>query len=292
MELREIEIFLTLAEELHFGRTAERLNVTPARITQAIKKQERQIGALLFERTNRTVRLTSVGEQLRDDLRPLFEGLERSVRRAKQAARGHTAVLKLALLPFNIPEFHRYWNEFRARHPQWELQVHRLPYTDVFGSLRNGDYDVIAVWGPVPDDITVGPALFSDSRVMAVSRGHPLADRGTVSIEDYPDYLHSMPPGNAREWEETYLPFATPSGRPINRLRPVTNVDDLIEWVINGDIIHSFPAHVTEFWKMSHVRFIPIPDIPPLTYHLCWRADADTEPIRALAQVLTDLRGA
>ena len=60
MELRDIEIFLTLAEELHFGRTAERLRVSPARITQAIKKQERQIGAPLFERTNRTVRLTSL----------------------------------------------------------------------------------------------------------------------------------------------------------------------------------------------------------------------------------------
>ena len=45
MELRDIEVFLTLAEELHFGRTAERLHVTPARVSQAIKKQERAIGA-------------------------------------------------------------------------------------------------------------------------------------------------------------------------------------------------------------------------------------------------------
>jgi DNA-binding transcriptional LysR family regulator len=61
VEHRDIEIFLTLAEELHFGRTAERLRVSPARITQAIKKQERQIGAVLFERTNRTIRLTPLG---------------------------------------------------------------------------------------------------------------------------------------------------------------------------------------------------------------------------------------
>ena len=68
MELRDIEVFLTLAEELHFGRTAERLHVTPARVSQAIKKQERAIGAELFERTTRAVRLTPIGEQLRDDL--------------------------------------------------------------------------------------------------------------------------------------------------------------------------------------------------------------------------------
>ncbi|MFD0853538.1 LysR family transcriptional regulator, partial [Actinomadura adrarensis] len=75
MELRDIEIFLTLAEELHFGRTATRLRISPARVTQAIQKQERHIGGPLFERTSRTVRLTPLGSQLRDDLRPVYAGL-------------------------------------------------------------------------------------------------------------------------------------------------------------------------------------------------------------------------
>ncbi|MFD0526058.1 LysR family transcriptional regulator [Kitasatospora arboriphila] len=61
MEFRDIEIFLVLAEELHFGRAAERLRVSQARVSQALKKQERRIGAVLFERTSRTVRLTDVG---------------------------------------------------------------------------------------------------------------------------------------------------------------------------------------------------------------------------------------
>ncbi|MBE1592110.1 LysR family transcriptional regulator [Nonomuraea angiospora] len=68
VELRDIEIFLTLAEELHFSRTAERLHITQARVSQAIKKQERSIGAALFERSSRQVRLTPLGEQLHRDL--------------------------------------------------------------------------------------------------------------------------------------------------------------------------------------------------------------------------------
>ncbi|MGI5524918.1 LysR family transcriptional regulator [Micromonospora sp. CA-259024] len=67
MELRDIEIFLTLAEELHFTRTAERLHVTQARVSQAIKKQERRIGAALFERNNRNVALTPIDQRLFDD---------------------------------------------------------------------------------------------------------------------------------------------------------------------------------------------------------------------------------
>ncbi|WP_067562450.1 LysR family transcriptional regulator [Nocardia acidivorans] len=289
MELRDIEIFLTLSEELHFGRTAELLNVTPARITQAIKKQERQIGALLFERTNRVVRLTPVGEQLRDDLRPLYQGLKDSVRRAKLAAQGQPAVLRIALLPFNYEGLHRYWDEFRRRHPQWELRLHRLPFVDPFGMLRSGQYDAIVVWPPVGDDLTLGPVLFRDTRVLAVSHDHPLADRDSVSVEDLADYPHTFAPDAPREWEETYLPFITPSGRPIPRGKPTTSPDDLINWVGNGDIIHPFPAHVLHHWAVTHVRWIPITDMPLLPYALVWRTES--EPVCALATVINDLSG-
>ncbi|MFF1876232.1 LysR family transcriptional regulator, partial [Kitasatospora herbaricolor] len=63
MELRDIEIFLTLAEELHFGRTAEKLYISAPRVSQAIAQQEKRIGAPLFERTSRKVTLTPLGVQ-------------------------------------------------------------------------------------------------------------------------------------------------------------------------------------------------------------------------------------
>ncbi|MFD9637391.1 LysR family transcriptional regulator [Streptomyces violascens] len=61
MERRDLEIFLTLADELHFGRTAERLHVSQARVSQTVKQLERRIGASLFERTSRRVQLTTIG---------------------------------------------------------------------------------------------------------------------------------------------------------------------------------------------------------------------------------------
>ncbi|GAB3874029.1 hypothetical protein GCM10027610_142150 [Dactylosporangium cerinum] len=65
----ELEAFLTLAEELHFGRTAVRLHVSTARISQAIRSLELRVGVRLFERTSRRVSLLPVGQQLLDDLR-------------------------------------------------------------------------------------------------------------------------------------------------------------------------------------------------------------------------------
>ncbi|MGW7481726.1 hypothetical protein ACWGH8_24375 [Nonomuraea muscovyensis] len=96
-EIRDIEIFLTPAEELHVGRTAERLHVSVARRPgdQEAGTQRRRP---LFECTSRAVRLTPVGEHLRQDLRPVYEGLPISMNRARSAAQGKTDVLRIGMV--------------------------------------------------------------------------------------------------------------------------------------------------------------------------------------------------
>ena len=71
-DLREIRAFLGLSDELHFGRAAERLGVTHARVSQIIRTLEARIGSRLFDRTSRSVRLTPVGAELSVTLRPIL----------------------------------------------------------------------------------------------------------------------------------------------------------------------------------------------------------------------------
>ncbi|WP_245627544.1 helix-turn-helix domain-containing protein [Actinomadura oligospora] len=91
MERRDIEIFLTLAEELHFGRTAERLGVSGARVSQTIKRLERRFGVDLFQRTSRKVTLTLVGSALRDDVQAGYQRIQDGIAKAVAAGRGFTA---------------------------------------------------------------------------------------------------------------------------------------------------------------------------------------------------------
>ena len=86
MDSRDIHIFLTLCEELHFGRTAERLGLSPGRVSQVVRQLERRIGGSLFGRSSRAVGLTRLGEHLRDELRPGFEQVERAVASARSRA--------------------------------------------------------------------------------------------------------------------------------------------------------------------------------------------------------------
>ncbi|MFE6334231.1 LysR substrate-binding domain-containing protein [Streptomyces sp. NPDC057806] len=290
MELRDIEIFLVLAEELHFGRTAQRLHVSQARVSQAIKKQERRIGAELFTRTSRTVCLTEVGRQFRDDLQPVYTGLHDSLERARLAARGITSQLRVSTMPFNLPDLHPYWKAFRARNPQCELQIRLETFNDVFGRLRSGATDVLVVWLPVEEpDLTVGPTFCTDSRVLGVPANHRFTQWDSVPLELLAEFPHATALDLPDYWEDSYLPFHTPRGRTIERIKPADNSDELVSLISMGEIIHTFPSHVTRYWGMSHIRWLPVPEIGTLTFALVWRTEAENDLIRALADTVRDL---
>ncbi|MEJ1089673.1 LysR family transcriptional regulator [Microbacterium sp. Mu-80] len=291
LELRDIEVFLTLADELHFGRTAERLHLSQARVSQIITEYERQIGGSLFDRSNRRdVRLTPVGARLRDDLTPVYGALRDSLNQAKLAVRGFDAELRVGLMPFNVPALHGYWEAFTTRHPHYELRLRYASFTDPFGSLRRGEIDVLVTWLPVDEpDLTIGPTLFTDTHVLAVAATHELASRSSVPVEALADFAHVMVANMPETWENGYLPFRTPGGKTIKRVEAVTNADELLQLVSTGEIIHPFPAHVMHYWSLPHIRWLPMPDLSPLTYVLVWRTDAESDPIRAFARTVDDL---
>ncbi|MFF8834174.1 LysR family transcriptional regulator [Streptomyces sp. NPDC015130] len=291
MELRDIEIFLTLSEELHFGRTAERLHVSAARISQAIKKQERSIGAELFERTSRQVRLTPVGEQLLGDLRPVFQGLKASVDRARLTAQGKTDVLRIGLMVTNGHELRPFWDAFRSRHPQWGLRLSHNGYMDPFAPLRNGDIDLLLSWLPVEEpDLTVGPVLFTEPRVALVAADHRLAGRSSVTLEAFADHGVLGPEGFQPDYfQEAFLPHSAPSGRAIERKFLVTTLDQLYTYVADGDVVHLLGNQVTRFYARPDVAYVPVRDVPLLRWGLVHRADNDSPMVAAFTRIAREL---
>lgn len=179
MELRDIEIFLTLAEELHFGRTAQRLHLSQARVSQSVKSQERRIGARLVDRSNpRNVQLTLLGRQLLAELLPAYRDLVKAIDHARLTARGISGLLRVGMIGFNAYDYQPFWDAFQARHPQWELQVRNISFNDPFGLLRRGDADIVIAWLPIEDpDLTVGPVIATEPMAAMMSDRHELMRR-------------------------------------------------------------------------------------------------------------------
>ncbi|GGL56301.1 LysR family transcriptional regulator [Planomonospora parontospora subsp. antibiotica] len=290
VELRDIEIFLTLAEELHFGRAAERLHVSVARVSQAIKKQERAIGAELFARNSRSVRLTPLGEQLRDDLRQVYQGLTQTLDRARLAARGKTGTLRVSLFPANVQELRRYWETFRTRHPQWELRLRRSAYRDPFAQLRSGEADILVTWPPVEEpDLTMGPLLFAEPRVLAVAGDHALTRWSSVSLEAVGDFRHVAAESAPGYWLDHYVPEVTPGGRAIDRTAIVDGIEDTFMSTAMGETVALFPVHVSRYYPRPDIVYLPVRDMDALPYGLVWRSEAENDMIRAFARVVRDL---
>ncbi|MFD4896619.1 LysR substrate-binding domain-containing protein [Streptomyces sp. NPDC058411] len=287
MELRDIEIFLTLAEELHFGRTADRLHVSQARVSQSIAKQERRIGARLFARTSRKVELTPIGTQLRDDLSVGYQRIIDGTRAATTAAQGGTSTLTLGLYGPQAHDCAHIINLFRARHPEVDLQIREVHFTDPFGPLRNGSVEVATSWLPVREpDLTVGPLVVTDPLLLMVAADHPLASRESVGMEDLADWTlpHSALPV-PEYWLQTLVPTHTPSGRPIRRGPKVSTFQEVAAVVAAGEAISLVHGDAARYYPWPGLRYLHPYDAPTGRWALIWPTAAETALVRALARV-------
>lgn len=294
VELRDIEIFLTLAEELHFGRTAQRLYLTPARVSQSIKASERKIGGLLVDRGNRrTVTLTPLGEKLRDELRPSFLGLRLGLERAAQAARGAGGVLRIGMINHNVADLRPFWLTFRERYPHWDVRVRHSGFIEPFEPLRRGDLDVLVTWLPVEEpDLVVGPVLFTEPQLLMTAVDSVPALRGTATLEMLAD---SAVPAAVKPipdyWEDAYQPFYTPRGKVIERFAPspVQVWGDVLAAVSEGEIMIPAGAHHSRYNARPGLVYLPVEEPTKLHWGLVWRQDADNPMVRAFAGVVRDL---
>lgn len=291
MERHEIEVFLTLAGELHFGRTADVLGVSQGRVSQTVKAIERRIGAPLFDRSSRRVALTPLGRQLRADLEPHHRGIQQAISRATETARsltgrlavGYTAAWSGSLLLRAV-------DRLRARHPDCSVEIHEDSYGATLQSLRTGRTDLHLAELPVDEpDITVGPTLFSDARALAVPAAHPLAAHETVCLEDLALAPLIVPAGMPQVFVDAHYLRHTPSGRPIPRGPAASRWQDFLTLVGSGKGVTLTSVRAATFYARPDVTYVPFRDAPPIRYALLWptrRADAK---VHAFSRIVAEL---
>ncbi|MFC9472881.1 LysR family transcriptional regulator [Nocardia sp. NPDC056952] len=286
MERNEIEAFLTLSEELHFGRTAERLRVSTAHVSKTIKGLERQVGVALFERTSRKVALTPVGRQLCEELRPAYEQVRRSVRNAELAGRGIQGTVRVGYFG---SAGGRYLLEvaerFEARHPECAVRITELQLSDGANRLRSGEVDAMLCCFPMREpDMTIGPPLISEAKMLAVPAGHILAHRPALSLEDLADAaMIQNPPQLPAYFDEFHHPRKTPSGRPIRPGPTAATFQEILALVGAGKGVYLTTEQAPLFYLRPDVTFIPVTDAPPLQFGLGWLNTGLTTRVQAFA---------
>ncbi|MFF1922740.1 LysR family transcriptional regulator [Streptomyces sp. NPDC058221] len=287
VDQNELRSFLVLAEELHFGRTAERLHLSRARVSQLIQRLERRVGAPLFTRTSRRVTLTVLGARLRDDLEPHYRGIQEALTRAVSAGRTIGGTLFVGFsTPLAGELVMRTTERLRAGHPELAVEVCEVPLSDPYGMLRRGEYDLQLTDFPAREaDLTRGPTLLTESRVLAVATGHPLAGRGPVTLEELAGVPLLTVEGSVPEyWKEHQRPTHTPRGIPIGQGPAVTNVQEALTLVAGGKGVLLAGAHMPLYHGRPGVTYVPVEGDEPLGYGLMWRSEGSSRAIELFAR--------
>jgi DNA-binding transcriptional LysR family regulator len=295
-DLKEIRAFLTLSEDLHFTRTADRLGITPARVSQLIRTLETRVGEKLFERTSRRVRLTPTGEQLKREIARPYQELQAALMRAHQARGAVAGTIRIGTYTrMNCgPHWLQITQTFKARHPGCDVElVDTGTFAhDILEHLRAGEVEILVSRLPVSDaDITVGPVLSRERRVLLVARDDPLAAQESVGVEDFADRPVTDSEGAPREMMNAFVPPVTPSGRTLRRIN-LTSFDEVLMRVAAGELVHPTVASFLSHYVHDGVVAVPIRDLRPSETALLWlasnRSAKTTAFARAAEETLAD----
>jgi DNA-binding transcriptional LysR family regulator len=291
MERREIEIFLALSEELHFGRTARRLYVSQARVSQTIAALERRFGVALFERTSRRVALTPVGRRLAVEVRAGHERILAGIAAAVEAGYGIDTVLTVALeAPAVADLLADDLARFRRRHPGVRLRFVEADFAAPLTALDRDDVDVLVTNAPVDEpDLVAGPVVVRETAVLAVARRHALADRREVSLDDLGGHV-VLRAGrrSAPYWCEPPEPWRTSSGEIVRRGPGFGTFQDLFGAVAQDQGVCPVAAHAADYFSRPTIAFVPFDgDAPPIAWCLTWRAGRPSTLIDSLARAVT-----
>ncbi len=180
MELRALRYFVTVADELHFGRAAERLHVAQPAVSQQIARLERELGVRLLDRSPRRVRLTAAGQRVLEAAR----GTLAAAGRVQAAAKPVMTTVRIGTAAGLTARLERGIDALRERAPEFDVVLVDLPLEARLNALRQGDLDLALTRGvrSVPG-LAVLPA-WTERLFAVVSRRHPAAGRPTAGLAE------------------------------------------------------------------------------------------------------------
>lgn len=288
--MREIECFLALAEELHFGRTGERLFISQSRVSQLIGGLERRIGASLVARTSRRVRLTDFGAEFLASLAPAHHALVEAVEDAQMRARNMPTPIRVGFQGALYDSIAKAISQFELQHPRVAVQIKELPLGDPFSDVLAGRVDAAVVLLPVEEpELVTGLTFSRQTQMLAVSVDHPFGALEELTAEQLADVSLVPITGPAPEyWRRIHSPRATPGGAKIRTRGGANTVQEGLSQVASGQGGLILCAATAAYSQRADIRFVPVNGLPESALGLVWRADRESPRIRHFASAIEE----
>lgn len=185
MELKHLRAFVTLAEELHFGRAAQRLAIVQPALSMQIKALEAWLGVRLLDRNRHSVTLTEVGRLFLDEARATLHQAQHSADVARGLGRGETGRIRLGFVSSVLPELlPTLIRQAHQRYPGIALELKDMPGPDQVQALKSGQLDFGLMRLPAPHAGVQTRVVLQESIIVALPVDHPLTTHSVIEVKD------------------------------------------------------------------------------------------------------------
>ncbi|MFD4406323.1 LysR family transcriptional regulator [Nocardia sp. NPDC058499] len=295
LPVRELECLLVLAEELHFGRTAERLRVSQSRVSQLVAALERTIGTQLVHRTSRRVTLTDFGAEFVERVRPVYTELVDLVGGARREARQELPdPIRVGFQGIAYETVTWTLTRFARDNPDVTLSLQEIPLGDPFGAVLSGQVDAAVALLPVREpELSVGYVFPPAPRMLAVGYGHPLASVDRIDAEALASVDLVSVDGPAPEyWRDVHFPRFTPLGRSITATVRVATLQEGMTLAATGRYAMLTCRPVAERNQRADLRFVHVTGFDEESrMALIWRSSHRRAQLTKLAALLREPPG-
>ena len=286
--LDQARSFVAVAEELHFGRAAERLNMTQPPLSRQIQKLERAVGVELLERDNRRVSLTAAGYAFLDDARRLVIAADRAPETARRIASGELGEIKIgftAASGFSL--LGPLLSEITEQMPQVHLDLVELVTSEQVAAILDGDLDLGLARPPFDEHVFESILLFSEGLMVAVPAGHRLdslqREIKSSDLSGEPMIMHS--PTKARYFYDLVVRLIEVEHKNVRHT--VSQILTMIALVAAGRGIAIVPesAQLLGVHGVSYLRLEDVKD-DPVELHAIWSRESRNPALGRLTEIV------
>lgn len=292
MELRHFRYFVAVAEELHFGRAAERLGIAQPPLSQQIKALEQEIGVELLLRTKRRVELTAAGTAFLNEARKTLAQVDAAARAAQRAARGETGRLAVGFVSGAVyGEVPAIFGLMRARYPDVSLVLQDLTTEEQVEAIHAGRLDVGLIRPPaIGTESLMMQVIWREPVVVVLPEHHRLAGQGRIAMQALADEPFLQVPRHlAPGFYDEFIRICAQAGFFPKIVQEARTTQTIVSLIAVGMGVSLVPASLQSLQRTGVVYRPLEPPEPTTDLAVIWRPDDKNAALQRFLEIVREV---